>query len=301
MRAAWRAGTLAMSAEFLSACTRAGITIPNLIPDGKLRRVPTADHPRKRNGAVVWFGSGGWAMNWETGEEVRTGGGTDCRLTDAERAEMRRVRDMAAAQLRQLQARAARIAEDVIRRSSTAEHPYLLRKGVCKGRGLVASPAAVEEYRLGDPAVPMLVIPMRHHISNALVGLQRIAWDAESDGFSKLMIRGTRADGAVYRIGTHGRRVYVEGYATGHSVKAGCPDRSVVVCFSAGNLERVALADGRPGDIVFADNDKSGRGEQAAKASGLPYVMAPEVGDDANDWQRAMGAWAVAAMVRGCR
>jgi len=290
-----------MSADFLTACHRAGITIPHLIADGKLRRVPTADHPRKRNGAVVWFGTGGWAMNWETGEEVRSGGGTDCRLTDAERAEMRRVRDIAAAQLRQLQAQAARIAEAVIKSATQAEHPYLARKGVCNGRGLVASPSAVEEYRLGDPAVPMLVVPMRHHITGDLVGLQRIAWDAESKGFTKLMIRGTRADGAVYRIGTHGRRVYVEGYATGWSVKAGCAERSVVVCFSAGNLERVAQSDGRPGDIVFADNDKSGRGEQAARASGLPYVMAPEVGDDANDWQRAMGAWAVAALVRGCR
>jgi putative DNA primase/helicase len=290
-----------MSADFLTSCHRAGITIPHLIPDGKLRRVPTIAHPRKRNGAVVWFGAGGWAMNWETGEEVRSKGGTDNRMTDAERAELRRVRDMAAAQLRQLQAQAARIAEDVIGRSVTAEHPYLQRKGVCNGRGLVASPSAVEEHRLGDPAVPMLVIPMRHHVSNALAGLQRIAWDAESDSFTKLMIRGTRADGAVYRIGTHGRRVYVEGYATGWSVKAGCPERSVVVCFSAGNLERVAQSDGRPGDIVFADNDKSGRGEQAARASGLPYVMAPDVGDDANDWQRAMGAWAVAARVRGCK
>jgi putative DNA primase/helicase len=51
--------------------------------------------------------------------------------------------------------------------------------------------------------------------------------------------------------------------------------------------------------VVCADNDASGAGERAAKATGLPYTMPPDTGTDFNDMHQACGIYAVIAALRG--
>jgi putative DNA primase/helicase len=75
----------------------------------------------------------------------------------------------------------------------------------------------------------------------------------------------------------------------------------VLVCFSDSNMVHVAslLKGGRR--YVFADNDKSGAGERAAKDTGLPYCMSPTLGDDANDLHKREGLLAVCALLMQVR
>src|SRR3546814_11157496 len=88
-------------------------------------------------------------------------------------------------------------------------------------------------------------------------------------------------------------------YATALSIQAALKRlyrrASVVVCFSASNLAHVAKS---LGGRVVADHDESGTGERAARETGLPWCMPPDVGTDANDMQQARGHKDVADIQR---
>ena len=94
---------------------------------------------------------------------------------------------------------------------------------------------------------------------------------------------------------------YVEGYATGLSVlavleKLGSGDSSqVVVCFTAGNLRKVAT----PVGINIADNDSSRTGETSARATDLSYWIPPDVETDANDFHQKYGLDELAKALAG--
>jgi putative DNA primase/helicase len=62
---------------------------------------------------------------------------------------------------------------------------------------------------------------------------------------------------------------------------------TIHVCFSAGNMKKVAstLNTG----YVIADNDESKTGENAALDIGWPYWMSEQVGEDANDTHQRLG------------
>ena len=68
---------------------------------------------------------------------------------------------------------------------------------------------------------------------------------------------------------------------------------AVLVCFSDSNMVHVAALTKGSRRYVFADNDKSGAGERAAKETGLPYCMSPTLGEDANDLHKREGLVAV--------
>jgi putative DNA primase/helicase len=74
----------------------------------------------------------------------------------------------------------------------------------------------------------------------------------------------------------------------------------VIVCFSAGNLRHVAALVKRPA-FVMADNDASGTGQEAAQATGLPWVMPAEPGTDANDLHASEGLRALVGLVGAIR
>lgn len=129
----------------------------------------------------------------------------------------------------------------------------------------------VVAVRSGD-----LLIPMSNE-AGQLVNVQRI--DASG---KKRFVMGGRAHGCHFRIEGHsGRVALAEGYATGSTWAAATGD-TVVLAFSAGAL--AVVAGYVQADLVAADNDASGTGEKAAKATGLPYHMPPIVGADWNDF-----------------
>lgn len=221
--------------------------------------------------------------------------GTQQRLTARQIADRRRAaqeRSAAADRVAEIGYRkAAARAATLIKACAIGQHPYLAEKGFPDARALVMEDGS-------------LVIPMRDCVSDALVGAQVVR--LVDNKWEKQMLPGMRAKGASLRIGNHraSETWLVEGYATGLSVDAALKllrlSASVLVCFSAHNLVHVA---GRiPGRrFVFADHDSSRAGETAAIATGLPYAMAPIVGQDANDLHRSEGAIAVAKLIMEAR
>ena len=221
--------------------------------------------------------------------------GTQQRLTARQIADRRRAaqeRSAAADRVAEIGYRKAAVrAATLIKACSIGQHPYLAEKGFPEARALVMEEGS-------------LVVPMRDCVSDSLVGAQVVrlvdnAWD-------KKMLPGMRAKGASLRIGNHraSETWLVEGYATGLSVSAALRilrlSAHVLVCFSAHNLTHcAALITGRR--FVFADHDASRAGETAALATGLPYVMAPTLGHDANDLHQSDGLMAVAKLIMEAR
>lgn len=279
--------------QFIEFCRANGLIVDSIV-SGRWMRVPTVDHPRKKNGAYKFMGHIGWAMNHATQVEVSTWQSDEKRSIAQTQAIAREARDFDR-KMREGWARAATRAHQLVAASKADGHDYLALKGFPEARGLVLEDGA-------------LVVPMRNLHDNALVGAQVIRWLPEERRYEKKMLPGMRAKGAVFRLGSKraDRTWLVEGFATGLSVEAALrlrrlPD-SVLVCFSDGNLIHVARQ--LQGDVaVFADNDASGAGERAAKAAGFPWVMAPTVGWDANDFHAKAGLFRVAALMSGvaCR
>lgn len=189
-------------------------------------------------------------------------------------------------------AEAARLAWGAATPAEVAGHPYLIRKRL-PGAGLRVATAdmrarlySVSAGRWIDRATVVragdLLVPM-HDADGALVNLERIA---APDG-SKRGIAGGQRVGAFYVIpgtGPDRQRVACEGWATGAAWHAATGD-AVAVAFSAGNLPTVAAAFGA--QFVAADHDRKGAGERAAQATGLPYAMPANVGEDWHDvWAR---------------
>lgn len=158
-------------------------------------------------------------------------------------------------------------------------HPYLATKGF---------PTIFVPVR-GDT----LVLPMRDFKTDEVWNIQKI--DAKGGKFYQ---KDGRAKGLVLRMKLgSGPRVYVEGFATGLSVRRAMQvmgeQGHVIVTFSAGNLAYVAKEEAEPLGCVVADNDEKGAGQKAAEATGLPWWMPPTVGADANDFHKSEGICAL--------
>lgn len=263
-----------------------GVIVSDLHPSDRIRRGGTVDKPRSKNGAWFFDGIRGWVFNWATEAKVQWFEDKNAKPWTAEekRAWLDRRRAAEQAQVYGHR-RAAQRAGEMLAACKPAEHNYLHMKGFPSLLGLVNAD--------GD-----LLIPMRHLATNELQGLQVIRWIEDERRYDKKMIPGMKAKGAVFCIGSKQAQetFLVEGYATGLSVEAALRSiglqASVLVCFSANNMEHIApMVSGRV--FVFADNDKSGTGEASAIATGKPYCMSPEVGEDANDVHKRAGLMAV--------
>ncbi|MEK6346379.1 MAG: toprim domain-containing protein [Burkholderia sp.] len=273
--------------QFADFAESHGLIIRSLVADGRPHRVPTVDHPRKRNGAYLYDGHTGWVQNWAVHEAaIAFRRGRDVvRPVEVPR------RDIAAERRREAERRAmaAREAGAILARCETDKHPYLAAKGFPDERGMVDRDGR-------------LVVPMRAADDYARVN--SIQWI--NDAGEKKFLPGGTAKGSVFVMGggagnVRGEHWLVEGFATGLSVRDALRSMyrqaRVVVCFSAGNLQHVAsLYRGRR--YVVADNDASGTGERVASATGLPWCMPPVQGDDANDMHQRAGLRAVAALLR---
>lgn len=260
----------------------------------RIKRCGTTEKPKGKNGAYFWDGERGWVFNWAAEARVQWFHDEKARpWTEAEKAAWRAKRQAAQATQEQNYRRAATRAAEQLRSATPSEHSYLHRKGFPEAQGFVAADGA-------------LLIPMRNLITNNVQGVQVIRWDEEARSFIKKMSPGMRAKGAVFRMGdkTAPETILCEGYATGLSIVAALRSvglrASVLVCFSAHNLEFIApQIKGRA--FVFADNDASGTGEKSARATSLPYCMSPVMGEDANDLHARAGLFAVCQLLMNVR
>lgn len=265
--------------SFVAFAQGHGLLIRDLRSDGRIHRVPTVDHPRKRNGAYKFTGEWGWVQAWDSHAEPIV-----FRPDHVPQEVVRRDMEQERRRERERRDKAARQAMEVVQRCRFDHHPYLDRKGFKEEQGLVDFDGR-------------LVIPMR-----AVVRYQRVnsvQWIA-SDG-EKKFLPGGAAKGSALILGTGAEQWLCEGYATALSIRAALASiyrqARVVVCFSAGNLAHVAgLLTGLR--FVMADHDASGTGERYATATGLPWVMPPDVNMDANDLHAAHGIRAVAQLMR---
>ncbi len=139
--------------------------------------------------------------------------------------------------------------------------------------------------RAGDLLVPMT------DATGQLCNLQRI--DATG---RKRFLMGGRKRGTFHRIEGSGRAWLAEGYATAATVHA-ATGAAVVVAFDAGNLAEVARQLADQVGAVAADNDANDAGRKGAEATGLPYAMPPNVGDDWNDHAARHGLQDVAQLL----
>jgi phage/plasmid primase-like uncharacterized protein len=254
--------------DFARAC---GILIDGYPPVGRWVRLPTVDHPKKRNGAVKWMIDHGFAQNHATQTEVSVW--RDEESKPAKQEEIARLARRARDEIEAGQTRAAEKADWILSQCSLDVHPYL------KAKGFPDEMAHVWET---DDGARLLVIPMR--VGERLVGCQLI----DADG-GKKFLSGQRTSDAAFVINNRGPAVLCEGYATALSCKAALSAMkaryTLFVCFSAHNLGRIAAT--LPAGLVVADNDGSGTGERIARETGWPYFMPPTVGHDFNDYHRA--------------
>jgi putative DNA primase/helicase len=257
--------------DFVNFAQAHGILIERLPPLGRWVRLPTNDHPKKRNGAVKYMGDHGLVQNWAEMDEVAVWH-TDCDIKPADRAAIARRAKQGQEQIERGQKRAAEKGEWILSQCELAPHPYLAAKGF---------PDEMANVWATDDA-QLLAIPMR--VGRQIVGVQLIGADG-----SKKFLAGQRTSDAAFVIDNRGSPVLCEGYATALSIRAALnairARYALFVCFSAHNLGRLAKT--LPRGFVVADNDLSRTGERVARETGWPYFLPPEVGQDFNDFHQA--------------
>lgn len=261
--------------DFVQFARSHGIIINELPPVGVWKRYPTEDHPRKRNGAVKYLGTHGFVQNHalSTVTSLWKPDSSD-RLNSVDMRSIIISQAQAEQQRRKLATEAVGKAVRMLNESGYRTHAYLEAKGFPDEQGSV----------LNIENKPVLLIPMR--MGKSLVGVQQI-WE---DGTKKFLY-GQRTSGSTFTFDNKGLNIVCEGYATALSVRAAMKQLkrryTIHVCFSAGNMVRVA--EGLEQGLVIADNDESGTGQKAAEEIGWPVWMSDRVGEDANDAHRRIG------------
>lgn len=277
--------------NFVAFARTHGVDIARLRSGDRIFRCPTVEHPRSTNGAYFFDGRRGWVQNWETGEPAQWWNDPTAKpWTEAEKRAWERRREHERAERARQARRACAQAKSLIDSATPGPHNYLVSKGL-DVHGLVTP-----DY--------VLVIPMRCVEDNSLRGAQTVSMI--ENGWTKKFIFGTRAKGAVLRLGPQRatESFLVEGYATGLSVDLAarklCLRAAIYVTFSADNLAHVApLVRGHR--YVIADNDESGTGQRVAEATGLPWAMPDRAGEDANDLHQRAGLLAVSRLLMACK
>lgn len=263
-----------------------GLLVNSVYPSERIQRCATSDHPNSKNGAFAFDGERGFIWDWANeSKAIWYNDPNQTPLTDAQKQAyiVKKLGDKA--QLEASYKKAADKAKSLLASAEIGEHQYLTYKGF-------------ETEQAFFSGIEML-IPMRNVSTNALQTLQRIYWLADERRYEKKMLAGGRAKGAVFVIGSKAATEFIlcEGYATGLSIKKAAESvglkLSVIACFSDSNMVYVA-SQLKTKCYVFADNDNSKAGENAAIKTGLPYVMSDLVGEDANDLMLRSGLFAVA-------
>lgn len=253
--------------NFLDFVRANGILIQHMPRMGQWMRFPTVDHPKKRNGAVKWMGTFGFAQNHATQTEVSVWHGEE------QVVNIQQIVRQADKEITDGQKKAAETARWILDQCQFGKHDYLKAKGFPDEQG----------YIYVKDGVQILVIPMWH--GKNLVGLQMIDPTGQ-----KKFLKGQRTSKAEFIFNNNGPHYFCEGYATALSLRTVFKQQkknyTIHVCFSAGNMAKIA--EGLRG-FVIADNDESKTGENTAKKIGWPYWMSDVVGEDFNDYARRVG------------
>ena len=264
-----------------------GLLIRDLYPADRIQRCPTENKPRSTNGAYYWDGRKGWVMSWDSGQSLEWFESDEV-WTQQDKQAWEDKRTAARMERMKGYALAAKNAAKMLSDCELKESPYLQFKGL----------GHIKAYVTDE----VTLVPMRNFLTGKLVGLQKIWWNPSLKTYDKKFLPGMKAKGAVVKIGRGQEKWFVEGWATGISVYEALKmlriDATVIVAFSAGNM--IHVAQNQIG-YVFADNDKSLVGEDAARATGLPWTMSEKEGYDANDIHRASGLICLAKMIQSAR
>jgi phage/plasmid primase-like uncharacterized protein len=263
--------------QFAEFARAHGLLIRDLRITDKIQRCPTVDHPRSTNGAYFFDGRRGWIQRWDAGDDV-IWWEDDKPWTEADKAEWDAKKLLAAKKQQDTYQKAAERAQTLIKSVPVGTSPYLSYKGV----------KDTEAHVDGD----VTVVPMRDYWNNNLTSVQFITWNAATRKYDKKFLPGGKTSGAVFKIGRGNESWFCEGFATGKSIAEALNWMNIkaqVVCtFSAHNLVKVAKNFKGRG-FVFADHDSSGVGAKAAQDTGLPWMMCPKEGQDANDYHQEEG------------
>lgn len=245
-----------------------GLIISNLVLD-RWTRVPTTDHPHKKNGSYIFDGRSGAVQNWAIHEKPVSWKSDKPQTIDPDwqKKKQKAVKDKEDRQLR-----ATRKAGWIMHQCKKQSHPYLEKKGFADEKGYVWN--------------DLFVIPMR--LGADLIGCQLI--DAMGN---KKFLTGQITKGASAIFDAKGRDIVCEGYATALSIRRvmkriGKRYR-IHVAFSAGNIPVIA----KDKDcIIVADNDPVGI--KMAKSTGKPYWVSSVDKEDFNDAEKRLGTDALA-------
>lgn len=282
------------------ACASVGIYPPKARGYGKWLSTDTLAGKRgKGDGRVIIDDKHVCAFNWQTGvsETIWLRDGVSVKERRQIAYAVRQQEEKRKGQVE----RAAKRASAIIEASTSATHPYLVRKGFPQEQVLVIGAEYLRRH-VGDYLIAgeqAIVMPAR--IGLRVTSVQLI-WE---DGTKKFLSGGS-VGGSSYRIST-GRETWLcEGLATGLSLRAVLKSlnrsASVLCCFSASNVATVAKSiDGQC--FVAADHDKPqeqfaglGTGEHWARQTRKPFFMPPEIGD-INDLHQSVGVFALQKLV----
>ena len=270
--------------EFMYSCF--GVTL-NPKMDGAIHRFSTTGKRGDLDGWYVYYSNPDGkdvcvANSWRYSGDNLIWAHGEGNITSEYREYIRRKAEEGVTEKKAEEEKAA--AEAVIEYSlfepSDGSHPYLQAKGVKAYEGVSVS-------RDGST----LYIPL-FSSDGSLSSYQRIFPD--EGGFTKRFKKGGRTKGCFFTIGhpVEGDEVWMcEGYATGASIYE-ATGKPVIVAFSSKNLISVAaVLKERYRITIVADNDslKKNSGEEDARKSGLPYILIPEAGKDANDYAAEHG------------
>ena len=246
-----------------------GLIINSIIPNKSIR-VPTEDHPRKKNGSYKFLGDVGFVMNWATMEKPATwfpDKDSPIIINKVSKAELNKER-------KELAEQARKKAGWIMHQCKQETHPYLASKGF---------PDMLDNVWTNE-GKKLLVIPMRQF--KTLIGCQLI-----DDEGNKKFLYGQTSKGATLTFNAKGFPIFCEGYATALSIrevlKTSNIKYSIYTCFSASNMKLIARKF-RKG-LVVADNDRNGIGEKSAIETGKPYWLASTIGYDFNDYHKEVG------------
>lgn len=258
--------------DFITFARLHGIVIHHEPVIGQWKRYATEDKPAHKNGAVKFMGDHGFIQNHATMVEIAVWKADADAKIDHEK--IRRIAQQADQDIKRKQIEAARTAAWMLKESQIATHPYLSAKGFSDEQGNIYV----------KDGVLLMLVPMR--VGPNLVGVQII----EPEGRKKFLF-GQRTSNAEFVWDNKGSHILCEGYATGLSIRAAMKALkrryTLHVCFSAGNMEKIAAS--LPGGFIVADNDASLTGVNTAKKIGWPYFMPPVVGQDFNDFATSVG------------